>query len=191
MPRITRHAVHNYYSTPRVQSISFVTHQTTASVFVCRREPVVRSGSQQIFRHSYWPDALHDLCSGKAATKQLFKAMSDAELREHYGLQEAQLHQLARHGNRPNGHPSSTRACTCRSRSMRRYARSRLRSASKSTTSCWRGSIWHCGGVGMRRLRASRLGKSDRAAEANATSVLVAREHLPPSEMRPRENCLR
>jgi hypothetical protein len=34
--------------------------------------------------------------------------------------------------------PTSTRACTCRSRSMRRYARSRSRSASKSMTSCWR-----------------------------------------------------
>ena len=30
-------------------------------------------------------DALHDLCLGKAATKQLFKAMTDAELRAHYG----------------------------------------------------------------------------------------------------------
>ena len=33
-------------------------------------------GSQQIFRHSYWPDALHDLCSRKTATKQMFKAMN-------------------------------------------------------------------------------------------------------------------
>ena len=70
---------------------------------------------------------------------------------------------LVRRGNRLNGHPSSTRACTCRSRPMRRYARSRLRSVSKSTTSCWRGSIWHCDGVAMRRLRASRRAKSDRA----------------------------
>ncbi len=93
---------------------------------------------------------------GKAATKQLFKAMSDAR-------RPKQLHQLARHGNRSNGHPSFTRACICRSRSVRRYARSRSRSVSKSTTLCWRGSIWHCGGVGMRRLRASRLGKSGRA----------------------------
>ena len=35
-------------------------------------------------------DALHDLCSRKAATKQLFKAMNDAELRAHYGRQEAE-----------------------------------------------------------------------------------------------------
>jgi len=34
-------------------------------------------------------DALHDLCSRKAATK-LFKAMTDAELRAHYGRQEAE-----------------------------------------------------------------------------------------------------
>src|SRR5262245_17187638 len=30
-------------------------------------------------------------------------------------------------------------------------------------TSCWRGSIWHCDGVGIRRLRFSRRAKSDRA----------------------------
>jgi len=35
-------------------------------------------------------DALHDLCSRKAATKRLFKAMTDAELRAHYGRQEAE-----------------------------------------------------------------------------------------------------
>jgi hypothetical protein len=53
------------------------------------------------------------------------------------------------------------------------------------------GTIWHCGGVGIRRLTASRRAKSDRAAEANATSVLVAREHLRFWEMRSRENFLR
>ena len=35
-------------------------------------------------------DALHDLCLGKAATNHLFKAMTDAELRAHYGRQEAE-----------------------------------------------------------------------------------------------------
>jgi hypothetical protein len=35
-------------------------------------------------------DALHDLCSRKTATKQLFKAMTDAELRAHYNRQEAE-----------------------------------------------------------------------------------------------------
>jgi hypothetical protein len=35
-------------------------------------------------------DAFHDLCSRKTATKQLFEAMNDAELRAHYGRQEAE-----------------------------------------------------------------------------------------------------
>ena len=35
-------------------------------------------------------DALHDLCSRKTATKQLFKAMTDAGLRAHYGRLEAE-----------------------------------------------------------------------------------------------------
>ena len=35
-------------------------------------------------------DAFHDLCLGKAAIKQLFKATTDAELRAHYGRQEAE-----------------------------------------------------------------------------------------------------
>ena len=77
---------------------------------------------------------------------------------------------LARHGNRPDGHPSSTRACTCRSRSTRRYARSLSRSVSKSTTSCWRGSTSLCGGMGIRRLRISR-----RAKNGSSTKVATFR----------------
>jgi hypothetical protein len=72
------------------------------------------------------------------------------------------LAQLARPASRMNGHPSSTPVSTCRSRSMRHCGRSPSRSVSKSMSSCWRVSMQHCDGVGIRRARVSKPGRSGR-----------------------------
>ena len=68
---------------------------------------------------------------GEGSNKQLFKAMTDAELRARYGLQEAE-------------------------------AATSVGAARKQIE---RGSTSLCGGVGIRRSRASKWAKSDRTAE--------------------------
>src|SRR5262245_41663303 len=79
-PRI-RCLLHRYNrSTERVPSEDF-THQTTSSASVCRREPVIRSGSQQIFRHSYWPDALHNFVLGEGSNKAAVQRRAASALR--------------------------------------------------------------------------------------------------------------
>jgi hypothetical protein len=91
------------------------------------------------------------------------KATSRHGETQHPGLPGNELAQPARPVRLPSGPPSFTQVCTCRSPSMRRCGRSRSMSGSKSMISCWRVSIWHCSGVGIRPLRTSRPGRSGRA----------------------------
>jgi hypothetical protein len=96
--------------------------------------------------------------------------------------------QPARPVRLPSGPPSSTQVSTCRSRSMRRCGRSPSMSGSKSTISCLRVSMRHCDGVGIHRLRASRLERSGRPAKGHWPRLTV-RGNYPWSGSDPFRRC--
>jgi hypothetical protein len=104
------------------------TKQQHQLLFVAARLQFVQDLSKSFVTH-IGPMRSTIWCSGKAATKQLFKVMNDAKLRARYGLQEAE-------------------------------AATSVGAARKQIE---RGSTSLCGGVGIRRLGASKGAKSDRA----------------------------
>jgi hypothetical protein len=96
-------------------------------------------------------DALHDFMLGEGSNKQLFKAMTDAELRARYGLQEAEAATSVGATRTQTERPSIVHTSLYLPEpvyeALRKIA---FEERLKIHDVVLEGMIWHCGGVGMR-----------------------------------------